>query len=170
MYLENLNPTAETDYSLWKASRRVKRPFAQIQPIRNEDRTWARRSDETAATFARHLKRTFKPNDMQSDANLSVSTQNTQYEKLKLLTPKEVAYEIKHLDPKKTPGWDKITGKLLKELLKRGLVQLTNISNAILRLQYFPVSWKEATMLMKLNLVNHQMNQNHTGRSHYCRR
>lgn len=41
-YLESLTPTEATEYSLWKATRRLKRPLQHNPPIKNEDNTWAR--------------------------------------------------------------------------------------------------------------------------------
>jgi hypothetical protein len=41
-YLINLTPTAETNYSLWKVTRKLKRPQQHIPPIRKPDNTWAR--------------------------------------------------------------------------------------------------------------------------------
>jgi len=38
--------------------------------------------------------------------------------------------------PTKAPGYDLITGKLLKELPRKGLHAITQIHNAIFRLEY----------------------------------
>lgn len=65
-FMQSLDSTDKSDYSLWKATRRIKRPYSQIQPIRKEDRTWAKTEEEMAATFGRHLQRTFQPNDIES--------------------------------------------------------------------------------------------------------
>jgi hypothetical protein len=40
-YLQGLTATADTDYSLWKATKRVKQPAQRIPPIRNADQNWA---------------------------------------------------------------------------------------------------------------------------------
>jgi hypothetical protein len=45
-----------------------------------------------------------------------------------LVTPKEVAEEIHtNLNPKKTAGFDMITGTILKKLQRKGLVKLTKL-------------------------------------------
>jgi hypothetical protein len=36
-YLQGLTVTADTDYSLWKATKRLKQPTQRIPPIRNVD-------------------------------------------------------------------------------------------------------------------------------------
>jgi hypothetical protein len=45
---------------------------------------------------------------------------------------------IYHTHPDKAPGYDLITGAVLKELPHKGFRALTQIYNAILRLEYFP--------------------------------
>jgi hypothetical protein len=41
-YLQELTDDASTDYSLWKATTRLKRPVMSIPPLRKPDRTWAK--------------------------------------------------------------------------------------------------------------------------------
>ena len=67
-------------------------------------------------------------------------------ERLKALTLKEIFVkdEIKILNQKKAPGFDLNTAIMLKELPKKGLVNLMYIFNAILRLEYWPISLKIA--------------------------
>ena len=55
--------------------------------------------------------------------------------------------EVEHIiqsdtNPTKAPGYDLITGKLLKELPRKGIRAITQIYNAIFRLEYFPTHWK----------------------------
>jgi len=57
--------------------------------------------------------------------------------KLKLVTPLEVAKAIDtHINPRKTPGADEISNKILKELSRKGIVLLTYIFNAYIRLEW----------------------------------
>lgn len=60
-YLNHLSPYEATDYSLWKATRKIKRPPEPIPPIRNENGKWARNDKEKALVFAKHLEGVFKP-------------------------------------------------------------------------------------------------------------
>ena len=79
-----------------------------------------------------------KPNQIQSDVTLGFS-ENHWSANIPLITPKEVADEIRtNLNSKKAPGFDLITGEVLKQLPKKGIVMLTYIFNAALRLRYFP--------------------------------
>lgn len=52
------------------------------------------------------------------------------------------------MSPQKAPGYDLITGEVLKQLPRKGLVKLTRIINASLRFRYLPMLWKVAEMIM----------------------
>ena len=51
-------------------------------------------------------------------------------------------------NPTKAPGYDLLTGTVLKELSQKGICALTQIYNAILRLEYFPRYWKIGQIIM----------------------
>lgn len=53
-----------------------------------------------------------------------------------------------NLKVKKAPGYDMITGHILKELPQSGFKFLTSLFNAVLRTSYFPAQWKVATIIM----------------------
>jgi hypothetical protein len=52
--------------------------------------------------------------------------------------------------PKKSPGYDLITGKILQELPTVGIKYLTHLFNAVLLLNYFPSQWKVAHIILIL--------------------
>jgi hypothetical protein len=54
-YLKGLKPTEATDYSLWKATRRINQPQQQIPPVRVNHSTWARTDKPKTTNFAEHL-------------------------------------------------------------------------------------------------------------------
>jgi hypothetical protein len=55
------------------------------------------------------------------------------------VTPKEVAKEIKrNINSKKAPGYDLITGEILKNLPKKAIIKLTHLINAVFRLKHVP--------------------------------
>lgn len=56
----------------------------------------------------------------------------------------EILTIIKSLGNKKAPGPDKITAQCLKSLPQTHIHHITNITNAILKLQYYPAQWKLA--------------------------
>jgi hypothetical protein len=56
-YLTNLTPTADTIYSLWKATRKLKRPQQHIPLIRKPDNTWARSDIKKALRYSPNTSR-----------------------------------------------------------------------------------------------------------------
>ena len=151
-YLSSLTATVNTEYSLWKATRHMKRPRVQIPPLRKEDGTWARSEQEKAEIYARHLEHVFMPNTINSELDiLHCQPLNATREKIKHFSPLEVAKEIdNNLNPKKSPGYDEISPKMLKELPRKAIIHLTHIYNAILRMEYIPEQWKRAQVIMLL--------------------
>ena len=53
-----------------------------------------------------------------------------------------------NLNPKKSPGYDLITGKVLMELPDKCVRFITIVFNAILRTSYFPDQWKVAQIIL----------------------
>ena len=72
---------------------------------------------------------------------------------------KEVKRLIADIKTNKTPGFDLINGKIIKELLPKAVRMLTIIFNTTLILRYFPIHWKAAQVIMLLksgkNLYTH---------------
>lgn len=54
----------------------------------------------------------------------------------------------KHINPKKSPGFDLITGRILHELPIKCLKLITMIFNSVLRTKHFPMQWKVAQVIM----------------------
>lgn len=71
---------------------------------------------------------------------MSLPTQHT--------TPSEVLYIVKKLPNNKAPGHDLITNKIVKHLPKKAIILLTYFFNAILRLFYFPPTWKHLVIIL----------------------
>lgn len=153
-YINSLSPNSENDYSLWKATKKLKRPKQTHPPIRKADGSWARSEKEKATRFAEHLFSVFQPlpcviSKIQNDTILKYLDTPLQLSlPPKHFTPGKIKEEINSLKNKKAPGNDLITPKMLKELPKKTLVQLTQIYNAILRTQYFPLCWKTAEIIL----------------------
>ena len=60
-YLENLTPHKDTNYSLWKTTRKLKQPQHHIPSLRLQNNTWGRTDKQKATTFAHHLSTVFRP-------------------------------------------------------------------------------------------------------------
>ena len=59
-YLENLTPHKDTNYSLWKTTRKLE-PQHHIPPLILQNNTSARTDKQKATTFAHHLSTVFRP-------------------------------------------------------------------------------------------------------------
>ena len=146
-YLSKLSACEETNYSLWKATKKMKNAITAIPPIRNHDGKWIREDKLKAEAFADHLANTFRPHDGLNTQLPKLKNQSK--ENIDLVTPAEVAKEIRtNLNPRKAPGYDLITGEVLKHLSRKGIVMLTYICNAAFRLKHVPDCWKVAEVIM----------------------
>ena len=58
---------------------------------------------------------------------------------------------IYRLNPRKASGHDQISNKAIKELPVKGIALISSIFNAILRLEYYPKTWKTSliTLILK---------------------
>jgi len=115
-YLSELNPSAETNYSLWKATKRLKRPQIQFPPVRKQDGRWARSDEEKAEVFAVHLSKVFElhPHEITIDEEKKLLTDtntSTQMVPVMPFTVNEIRAAIRVLNPKKAPGYDLITNQ-----------------------------------------------------------
>ena len=159
-YLRNLTADKDTNYSLWKATKKIKRPILQIPPIKDRNGLWVRDNKSKAQVFADHLEETFKPYSSSSKPSNEYKTETTIKDiSLRHVTPKEVEQEIrKNINAKKAPGFDLITGQVLKNLPRKAIVKLTNIMNAAFRLKHVPSVWKvsEVVMIPKPGKPPHQ--------------
>jgi hypothetical protein len=68
---------------------------------------------------------------------------------IKPFSPKELVEALAQTNVRKAPGYDLISGKVLKELPKKAITLLTILYNSILRLSYYPLLWKFAQMIPK---------------------
>ena len=147
-YLKNLSAEANTNFSLWKATKRIKNPTLPAPPLRDGHGSWAKNNQEKADLFADHLESVFKPFSNNEANEAPEQTEiNGDNAPIEYISFREVKQVIKRLAPKKAPGYDKITAQLLKELPDIGLVKLTQLFNSSLRLKYVPLLWKKAEVI-----------------------
>lgn len=151
-YLKQLTATDETNYSLWKATKRLNQPKESIPPLQKNDGSWARSDAEKSEAFAEHLAGVFKPfpgiaEEDQNvynflDAPLQLSAP------IKPIKHHEVYEAFNNLNLKKSAGYDLISGKVLRELPKHAGKLITAIYNAIIRTGHFPSQWKVAQIIL----------------------
>jgi murein L,D-transpeptidase YcbB/YkuD len=59
-YLESLSPNEASNYSLWKATKRLQRPQTPIPPLRTPG-VWVKSGVHKANTLADHFEQAFQP-------------------------------------------------------------------------------------------------------------
>lgn len=155
LYLENLSASEASDYSLWKATKKLKSPQVSIPPIKDENNKWARNDKEKANVFAQHLAKVFQPYPPSSSAEEEddiMEFQETPFQmdfpikKFRLKEVEKIIYN--DINPKKAPGYDLITGKILQEITTKCLKAILQIFNAVIRINHFPNHWKIAQIVM----------------------
>jgi hypothetical protein len=67
---------------------------------------------------------------------------------LKSFTPNGVKSFIHKFPLSKSPGHDFVTAEITRKLPDKAIIHLTHIFNAILRISYFPILWKLATIIL----------------------
>lgn len=151
-YLENLTATETSDYSLWRATKKINCPRSFIPPIKKANGSWAKTSLDKATTFAEHLEKIFQPAARIIAEEEEISTLNKNTPNLLGIIEhakvKEVQNVIKHLKSRKAPGYDGISGKMIKESPLKIIRLITIIINAIFRLSHFPDQWKVAQIIL----------------------
>lgn len=146
-FLSELTDDKSTEYSLWRATKCLKKSISHIPSIKKTNGQWARSNQEKAETFANYLVSIFQSNENQScdlDCVNVIQTDSA----IPFVTTKEVRDEINKIKMKKAPGYDLVTGELLKQLPIRAMIKLTNVFNAMIRLKHFPSLWKVAEIIM----------------------
>jgi hypothetical protein len=105
-----------------------------------------------ATAFADYLQRVFTPHSISQPTDASISTFLDAPCQLSLpikpFSSTEVKTAIAHINARKAPRYDLITGKVLQELPKKAVHLLTTFYNSALRLAYFPLLWKFAHIIM----------------------
>jgi len=125
-YLSNLKPNSDNEHNLWKATKYLKRPVKRNVPLKDNNNNWHRSDKKKAEAFSRHLEETFKPFDFNCNSDsaeiLEFLDAPCQMDfPIRRNTIKEILSEIKTLNNKKTPGYDKIGPLAVKALPKKAL-------------------------------------------------
>ena len=79
-YLSELINNKNTDYSLWKATKVIKRTIQQNYPIKMCKNEWARKSSQKVKIFSEHLVKTFSPVEQCSSRLPSIEYKDTEVE------------------------------------------------------------------------------------------
>lgn len=148
-FLSNLTADNDTEYSLWKAAKRIKRPTTHDPPLKMQNGEWARNSKQKADLFAEHLEGVFTPLPRNSADENTTFIHRTDENEIPGVSLKELKNIIRcNLSAKKAPGYDLITGQVLKELPDLALLKLQYIINACFKIKYVPRHWKIAEVIV----------------------
>jgi hypothetical protein len=94
---------------------------------------------QKAQRFAEHLEHIFQLHESQEEKVMTTEDIAPKNEDIKLVTTTEAKNEIKNnMNPKKAPGFDLITGEVLRQLPRKTILKVTNFINAAFRLKYVP--------------------------------
>ena len=149
-YTKSLTNTKHTNFSLWKATKNIKPPVEGDKPLRNPNGSWARSDEEKALIFANHLSSVFQPNPASNEFHITeiVNTTETNSDFL-FINRGDIEVVIKeHIIVKKSPGYDKVTPAMIKNLPSVALMVLVYIFNAIIQIGFFPDCWKMSQIIM----------------------
>lgn len=150
-YIQNLTTQHS---SLWKATKKILKTVSTPSPLRKEDNTWVVSDTDKANLFGHHLSKTFTPHNINlNHTQNQIVTQSLDSAlpmslPAKPTSPGEIEFIIKKLHNKKAPGYDRITNLTAKNLPKKTLILLSYIYNAMLRLSYFPLTWKFSEIIL----------------------
>lgn len=150
-HLESLSTSERDDYSLWKATKRLKRPQNIVPPIKNSNGDWARSDKDKADLFGQYLEKTFKPhpsNVNDDEINEFLDSPLQMSLPIKSFTRQEITKTIYALNLKKAPGYDLLTAKLLQKLPEKVIAFITMLFNGILRTTHYPSLWKVSQIIM----------------------
>jgi hypothetical protein len=115
--------------------KQAKEPFPSL---RTSQGIWSRSNVEKAHAFAEHLAKVFQPHPSENELEVEEALMQLLQTPYQLEPPNnslkrtEVQEVINSLNPKKSSGYDLITGKVLIELPITGIKYLTQLFNSVL--------------------------------------
>lgn len=151
----NIRNLANGSSKFWKISKNLRNKMKYQPPLRSGNRLMVSNA-EKANTLAEHFANSHN-NQLRSDPE-TTSEVHRAMEDLEshalhnidvatFTKPSEIKKIIQRLKSKKAPGQDVIRNAMLKRLPRKGLVHLTKVFNACLKLTYFPEKLKHATVV-----------------------
>ncbi|KAL4105358.1 hypothetical protein QTP88_020601 [Uroleucon formosanum] len=153
LYKSHLASLSPNNGSLWKKTKSLLRQKETLPPLLRDDNSLAIDDQDKADLLASHLADSFKPHSSLTSQNHIDLVETYLISPLpmalpaKHTTPAEVSNIIKNLKNNKSPGHDQISNKIIKNLPPKSIIWLTYIFNALLRLSYFPPTWKNSIII-----------------------
>ena len=125
-FLSELSPSPDKNYSLWKSTRKFRRAPVQPLPPLLVNNRWIRDDVEKVELYANHLQTVFTPHSSLSSPE-PIPEHEQRSPKCIFFSPKEVAATLDQLNVKKSPGPDRITGRMLRVTTHQHSVADTDI-------------------------------------------
>ncbi|GFV59395.1 probable RNA-directed DNA polymerase from transposon X-element [Trichonephila clavipes] len=151
-HIEALLPV---DNTLWRKSSLLRKPFQSIPPLKGALGSIAITPIEKAEVIADSLQEQFEPNHVvgrelfdqriHDEVNNFINTPHVQ--EIEPTTPTEVLSYVQRLKPRKSPGLDQISNRIIKNLPLKFLLFITLLINQLFKNNYFPNSWKTAVVI-----------------------
>ncbi|GFW16139.1 probable RNA-directed DNA polymerase from transposon X-element [Trichonephila clavipes] len=151
-HIEALSPI---DNTLWRKSSLLRKPFQSIPPLKGALGSIAITPIEKAEVIADSLQDQFEPNHVagrelfdqriHDEVNNFINTPHVQ--EIEPTTPTEVLSYVQRLKPRKSPGLDQISNRMIKNLPLKFLLFITLLINQLFKNSYFPNSWKTAVVI-----------------------
>ncbi|KAL4121449.1 hypothetical protein QTP88_013963 [Uroleucon formosanum] len=154
-FQEKFQSLNSNDGSLWRTAKNILKIKEQATPLNGPNGELAISDKDKAELFGTHLSNIFTPHSninpesthldniarfLDSPLSMSLPAKHT--------TPNEIKHLISKLKPRKSPGYDLITNKILQHLPNKTLLLLTFIYNSMLRLSHFPQIWKFSMVIL----------------------
>ncbi|GFX55666.1 RNA-directed DNA polymerase from mobile element jockey [Trichonephila clavipes] len=151
-HIEALSPE---DNTLWRNSSLLRKPFRSIPPLKGALGSTAITPIEKAEVIADSLQEQFEPNhvadrevfDQRIHEEVANFLATPHVQEIEPTTPTEVLTYVQRIKPKKSPGLDQISNRMLKNLPLKFLLFITFLINQLFKNNYFPDSWKTAVVI-----------------------
>ncbi|GFW41674.1 probable RNA-directed DNA polymerase from transposon X-element [Trichonephila clavipes] len=151
-HIEALSPV---DNTLWRKSSLLRKPFQSIPPLKGALGSIAITPIEKAEVIADSLQVQFEPNhvagrelfDQRIHDEVTNFINTPHVQEIEPTTPTEVLSYVQRLKPRKSPGLDQISNRMIKNLPLKFLLFITLLINQLFKNNYFPNSWKTAVVI-----------------------
>ncbi|GFV66783.1 probable RNA-directed DNA polymerase from transposon X-element [Trichonephila clavipes] len=153
---ESLACLEAEDGSLWKAARDSRKKAPPIPALKGPAKIAYSDADKSEF-IADSLQNQFKLNNISNDTDRAIThvvhnylNNENNFTNIPPTPPPLPSEIIDHIDKVKTnkaAGIDRITNRMLKHLPLVPIFELTNIITNIIKIGYFPIAWKTATVI-----------------------
>ncbi|GFX78939.1 RNA-directed DNA polymerase from mobile element jockey [Trichonephila clavipes] len=130
-------------------------PFQSIPPLKGALGSIAITPIEKVEVIADSLQEQFEPNhvvgqelfDQRIHDEVTNFINTPHVQEIEPTTPTEVLFYVQRLKPRKSPGLDQISNRMIKNLPLKFLLFITLLINQLFKNNYFPNAWKAAAVI-----------------------